>query len=277
MGKRPLDELVVVVTGGARGMGAAYVEGFLDAGARVASIDQTWDGSEDFRSRLDSDALALALTCDVADNEDIDEAYRATLDAFGTVDVLINNAGRRQRHLYPPHGQQVTLEVTDDEWLEMFNVNVFGQVKVTRRFIQPMIEKRRGAIMAISSGGSITSSLRPSSREQPYMSSKAAFVNLTCYLADEVKEHNVAVNVLIPGHTRTTGFDEQTQARIAQGRAGPRAYRADSAVPLAKTLAQLDVESGPTGKILHAIVWNEEHGLGIADSFVDPASIVTAS
>lgn len=273
MAKKPLNELVVVVTGGARGMGEAYARGFLDKGARVVAMDQTWQGSEAFEKELTSNPKGLALSCDVSSNADIAKAYKATMDAFGTVDVLINNAGRRQRHLYPPHGQQVTLKVTDEEWLEMYNVNVFGQVKVTREFIQPMMEKRRGAIMCISSGGSVTTALRPSSREQPYMSSKAAFVNLSCYLADEVKEYNIAVNVVIPGHTRTTGFDEQTKARLAQGRSAPRAYRADSAVPMVTTLGQLDVESGPTGKILNAIVWNEEHGLGTPDAFVDPASI----
>lgn len=273
MGKQSLDGLVAVVTGGARGMGAAFVEAFLAEGAKVVSMDQTWDGSEEFKAELGADPKALTVTCDISNNEDVAAAYKATIDAFGTVDVLVNNAGRRQRHLYPPHGQQVTLEVTDEEWLEMYNVNVFGQVKVTRQFIKPMIEKHRGAIMSISSGGSVTTALRPSSREQPYMSAKAAFVNLTCYLADEVKQHNIAVNVVIPGHTRTTGFDEQTQARLAQGRTAPRAYRADAAVPLITTLGALDVESGPTGKILNAISWNEEHGLGIAEAFIDPASI----
>ena len=273
MGKQSLDTMVAVVTGGARGMGAAFVEGLLAEGARVVSMDQTWDGSEEFKALLDTNPKALTLKCDISNNDDIAAAFKATIDAFGTVDVLVNNAGRRQRHLYPPHGQQVTLEVTDEEWLEMYNVNVFGQVKVTRQFIKPMIEKKRGAIMSISSGGSVTTALRPSSREQPYMSAKAAFVNLTCYLADEVRQHNIAVNVVIPGHTRTTGFDEQTQARLAQGRTAPRAYRADAAVPLITTLGALDVESGPTGKILNAISWNEEHGLGTAEAFIDPASI----
>jgi NAD(P)-dependent dehydrogenase (short-subunit alcohol dehydrogenase family) len=272
MAKQSLDQSVVVVTGSARGMGAAFGEALLADGGKVVFMDQTWDGSEEFKAKIDANPKALSLTCDIASNDDIAAAFKATIDAFGTVDVLINNAGRRQRHLYPPHGQQVTLEVTDEEWLEMYNVNVFGQVKMTRAFIKPMIEKQRGAIMSISSGGSVTTALRPSSREQPYMSAKAAFVNLTIYLSDEVKQHNIAVNVVIPGHTRTTGFDEQTQARLAQGRTAPRAFRADAAAPLISNLAELDVASGPTGKIINAIVWNEEHGLGSAEAFIDPAS-----
>ena len=115
MAKQSLDQSVVVVTGSARGMGAAFGEALLADGGKVVFMDQTWDGSEEFKAKIDANPKALSLTCDIACNDDISAAFKATIDAFGTVDVLINNAGRRQRHLYPPHGQQVTLEVTDEE------------------------------------------------------------------------------------------------------------------------------------------------------------------
>src|SRR5438309_4872210 len=87
-----LQGRVVAVTGAARGMGRAYVEGFLAAGARVVATDKSWVGDEDFRNMLAANGDALVLDMDVTSGADIDRAYEATLEKFGTADVLINNA-----------------------------------------------------------------------------------------------------------------------------------------------------------------------------------------
>lgn len=104
-----LDGKVVVITGGARGMGAAYVRGFLAEGAKVVAADLSWDGVEAFRAEVEA-AGGLPLLMDVTGNSAIDDAYAAVIERFGTVDVLVNNAGMRQRDLYPPHGRVTTLE-----------------------------------------------------------------------------------------------------------------------------------------------------------------------
>ena len=112
--------------------------------------------------------------------------------------------------------------------------------------------------------------LRPNSREMPYMSSKAALATLSFYLADEVKEHNVAVNIIIPGHTRTTGFDEQNRARMAAGstRQGPQPMVPEHVAPLVQYLASQDA-SGLTGKMFDTMLWNIEHGLGGHETWAD--------
>ena len=220
-----LNGKVVVITGGARGMGAAYVRGFLAEGAKVVAADLSWDGVEVFRAEVET-AGGLPLVMDVTDNRAVDAAYAAVIERFGTVDVLVNNAGMRQRDLYPSHGRVTTLETSDADWERMFAVNVFGALKVTRRFIQPMLERRRGSIIHVCSSGILAhahgggyTALRPNSREMPYMASKAALMTMGFYLADEVKAQNVAVNLILPGHTRTTGSDEQTRLRAAMGAA----------------------------------------------------------
>ena len=83
------------------------------------------------------------------------------------------------------------------------------------------------------------------------------------YLAHELKPYNIAVNVLLPGFTRTTGSDEQAAARVAPGATPPplRRLRPDSGVPLALYLAQQDA-SGETGGTFNVMQWNQEHGLG---------------
>ncbi len=261
---------VVVITGAARGLGRAYTEGFLKEGARVVATDLSWGGAEDFRAALDASADVLAGEMDVRDEAQIEAIYRATLDRFGTVDVLINNAGMRQRNLFPPTGRVTTLEAKPSDFERMYAVNVFGTLKVTQAFIRRMIEQRRGSIISVASSGAaidsggtgVWTALRPNSREQPYMSSKAALLNWSLYLADEVQEYNIAVNVIFPGHTRTTGSDEQEAARRAAGRGpGPQPLEPEHAVPLMLYLAQQDA-SGETGKVFDTVRWNVEHGHG---------------
>src|SRR5437879_3609098 len=83
---------VAVVTGGARGLGRAMADGLLEAGARVAAADKTWDGSDELRKKLESSGRGMAVTMDVTDDAQMDAAYAAVIDRFGTADVLINNA-----------------------------------------------------------------------------------------------------------------------------------------------------------------------------------------
>jgi len=146
----------------------------------------------------------------------------------------------RQRDLFPPTGRTTMLETKDSDYERMFGVNVFGTLKATRAFVRPMIAQRRGSIMSVVSSGMLFHShgggyaaLRPNSHEEPYQATKAAIANMMFYLADELKEDNVAVNIIIPGHTRTTGFTEQNEGRAALGgggRTGPIPMRAEHVV-----------------------------------------------
>jgi len=272
-----LKDRVAVITGAARGMGAAYVRGFLNAGAKVVATDRSWSSCEEFREELVQSGRALVLDMDVTSDEQIDRAYDATMARFNTVDVLVNNAAMRMRDLYPPAGRLNTLlETKDEDWSRLYNVNVFGTLRVIRRFIRPMIEKRRGSIMTVVSSGILFHSrggayeaLRPDSKEQPYMSSKAALANLSFYLAAEMKQYNIAANIVIPGHARTTGFDEQNRARILAGmRPGPQPLVPEHIVPIVLFLASQDA-SGVTGKMFDVIRWNIEHGLGAEEVWAD--------
>lgn len=272
-----LKDRVAVITGGARGMGRAYVRAFLSAGAKVVATDRSWSGADDFKEELkDHDNNVLIADMDVTEDAQIDQTYQATLDKFKTVDILVNNAAMRSRDLYPPKGRATTLETKDSDWERLFKVNVFGALKVIRRFIKPMIEKRKGSIINVVSSGILNHShgggyaaLRPNSMEMPYMSSKAALATLSFYLADEVKQFNVAVNIIIPGHTRTTGFDEQNRARLeAGGKPGPLPVVPEHVTPLVLNLASQDA-TGITGRMFDAMQWNIEHGLGGHDKWVD--------
>jgi 1,1a-dihydroxy-1-hydro-9-fluorenone dehydrogenase len=270
-----LKDRVVVVTGAARGMGRAFANAFLERGAKVVATDRSWDGTEPFPAGRGENVVSAVM--DVTNDAQIDAAYDLSIARFGTVDVLINNAALRQRDLFPPTGRTTTLETKDSDWQKSFAVNVFGVVKVIRRFIRPMIEKRRGSIVnVLSSGilhhakGGAYMALRPHTREMPYMSSKAALATMSFYLADEVQEHNIAVNTLIPTNTRTTGYDEQNKARMAQGiQVGQRTpVVPEHMVPLMLLLAAQN-DCAVTGRMFDVMAWNIEHGLGGQKAWLD--------
>jgi NAD(P)-dependent dehydrogenase (short-subunit alcohol dehydrogenase family) len=265
---------VAVITGASRGIGHALMDSFLARGARVVATSRMWAGLHELRESLDRNPDVLTVELDLRNEEQFEAAYRATIERFGTVDILINNASMRQRDLFPPLGRTAILGTTVANWEEMFAINVLGGIRLTQQFIQPMIERRRGSVIHISSTGvvlnpeapGIWTALRPNSREQPYMSSKAALTNRALYLADEVKEFNVFANVVMPGGTRTTGWEEQEAVRHAQGLPPRVMLRPEHVSPLALYLATNDA-SGETGRLFDAVEWNEEHGYGAAEAW----------
>jgi NAD(P)-dependent dehydrogenase (short-subunit alcohol dehydrogenase family) len=264
---------VVLVTGAARGMGREYVRGFLKEGARVIAADVSWaptgvsSDDVDFLEELKDNPNVLAEVMDITIDSHVKRVYQAAMDRFGTIDVMVNNAGMRQRDLYPPHGSVTVLETEVGDWQRMFDTHVFGTLRVIKSFVQPMIEQRRGSIINVCSGQ--IANQTGTSREGAYQPAKSALATMTIYLAHELKPHNIAANVILPGHTRSTGSDEQEaaraeiRARLGDPRAGapPRRVRPDNVVPLALFFAEQDA-SGTTGQMISALQWNQEHELG---------------
>lgn len=264
-----LEGKVVLVTGAARGMGRAYVRGLLERGARVVATDRTWAPSGvssddvEFLSELAKRDDVLAETMDISIDSHVKRVFEVAMARFGTIDAVINNAGLRQRDLYPPHGSVTTLETELGDWQAMFDTHVFGTLRVIRAFVQPMLAVRRGSIVCVGSDG--YDGHRPQSREMPYQAAKAGMVTMALYLAHELRESNIAVNVLLPGHTRSTGSDEQeaerARMRASQGQPPfvPRRLKPEHVVPLGLHFAEQDASSGVTGQVLKATDWNAEH------------------
>src|SRR5690348_7349197 len=258
---------VVLVTGAARGMGRAYVRGFLEKGARVVAADRSWAPSgvsgddQDFLRELTAKPDVMTEVMDISIDSHVKRVYVTAMERFGTVDVIVNNAGLRQRDLYPPHGSVTTLQTEIGDWHAMFETHVFGTLRVIKSFVQPMLEQGRGSIICVASDG--YNGWRPQSREMPYQAAKAGMVTMALYLAYELKDAGIAVNVLLPGHTRSTGSDEQEaeraliRSRLGQSAVAPRRLRPEHVVPLALHLAEQD-SSGVTGQVLKAMEWNQQ-------------------
>ena len=275
---------VVLITGAARGMGRELTRAFLAEGARVIATDISWtptgvsNDQDDFGAELEPNPQALVRVMDVTLQSQVDAVYNEAIDRFGTIDVVICNGGTRQRDLYPATQGSVTVLETDvSEWERMFSTHVFGNLRVIKRFAQPMLERQKGSITLVASSqvlnahgaGQGEATGYGLSREGSYQPAKLAMSSMAIYLAQELKGSNVAVNVLLPGHTATTGTDEQEEVRSAirrssgQARPGwtPRRLRADHVVPLGLFLADQDA-SGITGQWLSATEFNEKNGLG---------------
>lgn len=127
-----LADKVVVVTGAARGMGCEYVRGFRNASARVVATDLSWAptgaSSDDtqFLDEIKGDSNILAECMDITVDSHVTRVFQAAIERFGTIDVIVNNAGMRQRDLYPPHGSATALETEVGGWQRMFDTHVFG-------------------------------------------------------------------------------------------------------------------------------------------------------
>jgi 1,1a-dihydroxy-1-hydro-9-fluorenone dehydrogenase len=274
-----LSELVVVITGAARGIGQAAAEQFLASGARVVALDHSWDGAEATAAALESTGRALVTTADITDPDSVAASRAAALARFGQVDMLVNNAACRQRYLFPPHGLATVLETTEADWNAMLGVNVLGTLTVTRSFVAPMLERGRGSIIVVGTGGIVLQPVaegiwrgrHPELRNQPYEASKAALCSMSLFLAEELRDRGVAVNVVYPGPTFTTGSAEIAAGRRRSGIDEQAYLRPGHLAPLLLHLARA-TPADETGLVIDAIAWNRDHGLGDADEWRYQAS-----
>lgn len=272
-------------------MGRSFAAGFLREGAKLVAIDLSWeprgvsnDRDGTWMAEMQSRDDVLCLAADISNPHDVDTAFEAAIKRWGTVDVLCNNAGMRQRILFPPGLPMTVMQTSNDDFRRMYEVTVFGTLLMTRAFARPMIEQKHGSIFSVVTSGLLMRPeddgyryLRPSSREQPYTSAKAALANIMCYMGDELREDNVAVNAFVPGHTRTSGYEEQAEGRIKLGRdPGPVPCHPDHVQPLAIFLAQQDAAAGNTAKIWDTPQWLISHGFGPMDRWSCPGGDIWA-
>ena len=249
---------VAVITGAARGIGRALTEGFMEEGATVVAVDRSWDGVEELRDEWQGSRSVMATTFDITDRAQVESVAADVLERFGTVDVLVNNVGLRMRDLYPQTWRVTVLESTDADWEASFAVHVLGTLGVIRAFVPPMLAQRRGSIVNIGSVDSLTI------RNSPYASTKAALTSVSRYLAQELREQNIAVNVALPGGTMSTGSQEHLNDDRAQGLPTGQLLRPAHVLPLVLHFAEQDA-SGDTGQVLSAVDWNASHDLGGAE------------
>jgi NAD(P)-dependent dehydrogenase (short-subunit alcohol dehydrogenase family) len=195
MDRFTLDGRVAVVTGGTRGLGAGFAEALTDAGADVMLVGRDTERGHAVSQALTRRGVATAAftAADVTVPEDVTHILDATLERFGRVDVLVNNAGAC---VHAP-----ALEVTDEDWRHVMDVNLDAVWHCARTFGRHFVDQRSGVIVNI---GSMSGLIVNRPQWQPaYNASKAAVHHLTRSLAAEWGPFGVRVNALAPGYIKT--------------------------------------------------------------------------
>jgi NAD(P)-dependent dehydrogenase (short-subunit alcohol dehydrogenase family) len=189
-----LNGKTALVTGGARGLGEAIARGLADHGARLAIFDRDEAGAEATAASLRSrGADALALGGDVTIEADAARAVEAVVSEWGTLDVLVNNAGIAL--LAPAE----TAPMADIK--HVFDIDVFGVIAFAKQAFRPMSERGHGCIINMASMAGITV-LRPQ-EHVGYNAAKAAVIMVTKSLAVEWAEFGIRVNAIAPGYMLT--------------------------------------------------------------------------
>jgi NAD(P)-dependent dehydrogenase (short-subunit alcohol dehydrogenase family) len=191
----PLLELTnktAVVIGGTSGIGLAITRGLAQAGANVVPSSRRLEQVQSAaREVVGLGRRSLEKTCDVADNASLDVLLKSTLSEFGSVEILVNCAGRTKR--------MPTVDFPESEWNAIMETNLTGTLRACRLFGKHMIERRYGRIINIASLASFVALYQVAA----YTASKAAVAALTKSLAIEWASSGVCVNAIAPGVVRT--------------------------------------------------------------------------
>ena len=231
---RNLEGKSALVTGGASGIGRATALAFAREGARVAVADILEEAAQRTVSEIEAmGGQALAIACDVTDDDAVKAMIAATVDAFGSLDCAFNNAGIAPYQVNA--GWQKIADVAPEAWRRLIDVNLTGVWLCLRHEVAQMRAQGSGGVIINTASilgliGSATSSA--------YVAAKHGVVGLTKTAAADHAEDNIRVNAVCPGYIETQ-MTEETMRR--------RGERILARVPMARM--------GKAGEIAEAVVW----------------------
>jgi 3-oxoacyl-[acyl-carrier protein] reductase len=196
-----------LVTGGAKGIGAAICKALANDGYRIAlNYNSSFESATELKNELSSVTHIEIFKADISDSSDVERMFTEIESVFGGVDVLINNAGIAQQALFT--------DITDEMWQKMIGVNLTGSFNCCRRALPYMIRNKFGKIINITSmWGEVGASM-----EVHYSASKAGLIGLTKALAKEVGLSGITVNAVSPGVIETdmmASFSDEVKSSLA--------------------------------------------------------------
>jgi len=235
-----LEGRTAVVTGGAQGIGFEIARSFVEAGARVVLGDLNIDAAQAAAQELGGAGVARAVKCNVVDGADVDTLLAEAVDGFGSLDVLVNNAGITR--------DATMRTMTEEDFDLVISVHLKGTWNGTRKAAAIMREAKRGAIVNISSLSGKVGMVGQTN----YSAAKAGIVGMTKAAAKEMAHHGVRVNAIQPGLIRSAMTEampqkawDQKMSEIPMGRPG----EVDEIASVALFLAS-DMSSYMTGTVL---------------------------
>ncbi len=207
------DGRVAIVTGGGHGLGRAYSHALAKEGAKVAVVDQDGPATIKVADEIaEAGGTAIPLKVDVSSEEATQAMAKATIDKFGRIDALVNNAAIFQT--VRPERFDNMEDITLEEWNRIMSVNVAGVFLCCKAVVPQMKNQSYGKIVNISS----TTALQGLHPLAPYMVSKASVVGITRGLARELGAWNITVNTVAPGGTMSNDNANEETLRAQQER-----------------------------------------------------------
>lgn len=203
MNRIDLNEKVAVITGGAQGIGLAIAERMLDSGASVSLWDRDEKMVNKTASSLSSKGMVETAVMDVTDLESVKKAVSQTIDAFGSINILVCNAGIAGPTMkvweYPP-----------EEWQNVIDIDLTGVFNCLHAVTPIMIEQNYGRIVNVAS----VAGKDGNPNAAPYSAAKAGVIALTKSLGKELAEFDIAVNCITPAAAKTRIFDQISEEHI---------------------------------------------------------------
>lgn len=244
---------VAVVTGAGQGIGEGVALRFADEGAAVAALDVNLDTAGTAAEKIKSGGgKAAGIQCDVSKSDQVNAAAEQVIAEFGTVDVLVNNAGIIR-------DAQVK-NLTEEMWNLVLDVNTKGSFLCTKAFSQVMIEKRYGKILNVSSRAAMGNF-----GQANYSAAKGANISLTRTLALEFGRFNINVNCIAPGYIDTPLMQKLDPKIIERILKGTPLQRGGTPADIAAAAAFLCSDEGGfiTGQTLYICGGRSLNALGV--------------
>lgn len=188
---------VAVITGASTGLGLQMANALANQGANIVLIARRKEllekNAADIKAKFGVEVLPCP--CDITDTEQVKAAVAATMEKFGRVDILINNAGTG--------GCAPAEKITDEQLIKEINIDLVGTYKCAREFALEMIKVKYGRIINIASMYGLVGNMVPGAEAAPYHAAKGGVVNLTRALAAEWGKYGITVNSICPGYFET--------------------------------------------------------------------------
>jgi 3-oxoacyl-[acyl-carrier protein] reductase len=227
-----LQDKAAVITGGAQGIGLAIAEAFVAQGAKVVLADLDGAAAEVAAKGLGGPDVAVGIACDVVVAEDVERALEMAVSCFGSLDVVVNNAGITR--------DATMRTMTEEQFDQVISVHLKGCWNGTRLAAARMRDQKAGAIINISSLSGKVGMVGQTN----YSAAKAGIVGLTKAAAKEMAHHGVRVNAIQPGLIRSAMTEampqkawDQKMAEIPMGRPGEPAEVASVALFYASSMS----------------------------------------
>lgn len=230
----------VIVTGGSRGIGAAIVKELAKENYNIVlNYNNSEEAAKQIQKELKENGNNIEIfKADVSKKEEVKALVQFTLDKFNNIDVLINNAGIAQEKTF--------LEITDEDWNTMLQVNLNSVFYCTQEVLENMIHNKKGCIINISSIWAITGG----ACEVHYSVAKAGIDGMTKALAKELAPSNIRVNSVAPGAIITDMTSDYTEEEIKEINQQIPLGRFGEGIDIAKCVKWLIEDNYTTGQVI---------------------------